>query len=254
VDVNRCIRLRAPGDGLARAHGLGRSNGRKGTINTASGERHTLTLREKNGRVRHKTLALSKKRQEFQHPLDFWRASANFVRARRQRGLWLWARFLAPTTLALWLALGAVSAQPRPAELFAGEVVQGREADPEARPQTDEVFQAFGELLAVSQRAAATNSHYRVTLTSWRDAQAAWERASAALAAPAQGLRRCVLPLQKARGLVEQAHQLFDRARESFGSRAIELLLEHEELQKQAEGPLQESEACYRAAWNAYSP
>jgi len=148
-----------------------------------------------------------------------------------------------------------VSAQPRPAELVTGEVVQGREADPEARPQIDEVFEAFGELLAVSQRAAAPDSHYRVTLASWRDAQAAWERASAALPALVQGLQRCWPPLQRARSLVEQAHQLFLQvAADTSNPKAVELLLEHKDLQKQAEGPLQEAEACYRAAWNAYSP
>lgn len=253
ADINRRVMFGARDAVLARAHGLPRSKGRKGTINTASGERHNLTLREENGRVRHKTLAFSKKRREFQHPPDFWRAYANVVRARRQRGLRLWARFLAPTTLALWLALGAVSAQPRPAALVTGEGVQGREADPVVQNSIDEGLRAFEDLLAVSRSAAARYSHRQVELASWRGALAAWEKASAALPAPAQGLQRCWPPLQKARSLVEQAHQLFlQAAADTSNPRALELLLEHEDLRKQAEGPLQEAEACYRAARDAY--
>jgi len=174
--------------------------------------------------------------------------------ACRHRGIRVGARLLAPTGLALWLALDAVSAQQWPPERFEGEVVQGRQADPEMQTKIDEAFRVFGELLAVSQSAAAPDSHWRVTLTSWRDAQAAWEHAAATLPASVEGLKRCALPLQKARGLIEQVHRLFLRARDNFGSRAVELLLEHEELRKQAEGPLEEAEECYRAAWNTYSP
>ncbi|HEX9898114.1 MAG TPA: IS1 family transposase [Candidatus Methylomirabilis sp.] len=83
VDVNRRVIFGAPDEVLARAQGLRRSNGRKGTINTAYVERHNLTLREENGRLSRKTLAFSKKRRELQHQLDFWRAYANFVRPHR---------------------------------------------------------------------------------------------------------------------------------------------------------------------------
>jgi len=45
MDVNRSVIFGAPDDVLARDQGLRRSNGRKGTINTAYVERHNLTLK-----------------------------------------------------------------------------------------------------------------------------------------------------------------------------------------------------------------
>ncbi len=68
-----------------------------------------------------------------------------------------------------------------------------------------------------------------------------------------QGLIGCALPLHKARRLIERADQVFlQAAADTSNPRAVELLAEHHELVKQAEGPLEEAEACYRAAWNAY--
>jgi len=169
--------------------------------------------------------------------------------ARRQGGLRLWARCFAATGLALGLALGTVSAQQQPVEPFGGQAVPGGGADPVVQDQIDAAFRVFGDLLAVSQKAAEPMAHWRVTRASWRDAQAAWEKASAALPAPVQGLQRCWPPLQKARSLVEQAQQLFLQATaDPPNPRALELLLEHKDLQKQAEGPLQEAADCYRAA------
>jgi hypothetical protein len=94
-----------------------------------------------------------------------------------------------------------------------------------------------------------------VELASWRDAQAAWEKASAALPAPVRDLTRCGLPLQKARGLIEQSQQLFlQAAANPSDPKAMEIFSEHHELQKQALGPLKQAEDCYRAALNASLP
>jgi len=178
-------------------------------------------------------------------------ASPLLLRAptRRQGGLRLWTRFLAATGLALGLAFGAVSGPQQPVEPFEGQAAPGGAADPMVQDQIDAAFRVFGDLLAVSQKAAEPMAHWRVTRASWRDAQAAWEKASAALPALVQGLQRCWPPLQKARSLVEQAQQLFLQATaDTSNPRALELLLEHKDLQNQAEGPLQAAAECYRAA------
>ena len=161
-----------------------------------------------------------------------------------------WARVLAPLALAFWLALDTVG--PRPVRLAASPVVADHRADPEGRRRTEGAIRAFGDLLAISQNAATRNSHWRVTLASWRDAQTVWDHVSVTLPAPAQGLIGCAVPLQEARGLIEQAHQEFAQAAADIsGPRALDLLLAHEESQKQAEGLLHQAEDCYRAARNA---
>lgn len=66
VHVTRRVMCSAPDNVLTRTQGLRRSNGRKGTINTAYVERHTLTLREENGRLSRKTLAFSKQQRDLQ--------------------------------------------------------------------------------------------------------------------------------------------------------------------------------------------
>jgi len=157
----------------------------------------------------------------------------------------VWKRFFLLTSLALGLALGSVSAQPRRAELGTGQGVH-------VQDRIDEAFRVFGNLLAVSQKAAEPGTHWRVELASWRDAQAAWDGALATLPAPDPGLTGCALPVHKARVLIEQAHALFVRVRDGAEPRALELLLEHRALHEQAGGPLREAEHCYRAAWNAY--
>jgi hypothetical protein len=149
--------------------------------------------------------------------------------------------------------LGAVAAQQRSAALFKGQVVQSGEADPEAQQKVDEAFKAFEELLAVSKSAAAMNSHRQVRLASWRNAQAAWEKSSAAPPTPVQRLKRCAVPLATARGMIERADNLFLQARDSSDPmRAVELLEQHKKLLKQAEGPLKRAERCHRAARDAY--
>jgi hypothetical protein len=64
------------------------------------------------------------------------------------------ARCLLPTGLALWLALGAASAQPRPTELGMGQGVPEREADPVVQDRLNEAFRMFRNLLAVTRKAA----------------------------------------------------------------------------------------------------
>jgi len=180
-------------------------------------------------------------------------AEKGFAPARGRRGIRVYARLLMRAGLALWLMLGAVAAQRRSATLFQGQVVQSGKADPEAQEKIDEAFKAFEELLAVSKGAAAMNSHWRVTLASWRNAQAAWEQSSTALPTPVQGLKRCAAPLATARGMIERADTLFLQARDSSDPmRAVELLGQHKKLLKQADDPLKRAERCYRAVRNAY--
>jgi hypothetical protein len=151
-------------------------------------------------------------------------------------------RCLALCSVPLWLAIAAASAPPPP-ERFRGDLVQAG-----AAPRA---FRVFAEWLEESRAAAAPNAHWRVELPSWRERQTVWKKVSARLPAPQQALKRCAVPLQKARGLIEQAHRLFRLVRQRYDARAVELLQEHEELRQQAAGPLAEAEACYWAAWAA---
>lgn len=140
-----------------------------------------------------------------------------------------------------------------PADFFKEEIAQNREADSEDQNRINEAFKVFEELLAVTQNAAAPNSHWRVGLTSWRDAQEAWEKTSANLLAPVLGLKHCAPPLRKARELIEQADNLFLLARDiADPMRAVGLLQEHENLQTQAKDLLKLAEQDYRAALNAH--
>src|SRR5262249_40992027 len=170
------------------------------------------------------------------------------------RGRWgirMYARLLVSAGLALWLLPDTVGAQQQSVDLCKGQVVQSCQADPEVQNQTHEAFKAFAELLAVSQSAAAPGSHWRVRLASWRGVQGAWEKASAPLLTPVQGLQQGALSLRTARKLIEQADDLFLQARESSDStRAAELLVEHEKLQEQAEGLVRQAQDDYRAARN----
>ena len=155
--------------------------------------------------------------------------------------------------LALWLMPGAAGARQPSAAIFTRQVLRSRKADPEAREKIDEAFKAFEELLAVSKDADAMGSHWRVRQESWRNAQGAWEKSSATPPPPVKSLKRCAVPLGAARGMIERADDLFRRARDgSDALRAARLLGQHERLLKQAEGPLERAESCYRAVRGAY--
>lgn len=176
-----------------------------------------------------------------------------FVPARRHRDIPMSARLLVSTGLALWLMLGAVGAQHQSAGLFSGRSGQPHKGAPQVQDQINEAFKALEELLAVTQSAAAPNSHWRVQLASWRNAGQAWGETSVTLPAPVQDLNRCALLLVRARRLIEQADGLFLQARDSSDpTRAVGLLVRHEKFQQQARDLLKLAEQSYRATRNAY--
>lgn len=139
------------------------------------------------------------------------------------------------------------------ASLLYGQVVQSRDSESEEQNPINEAFKVFEDLLAVSQSAVAPNSHWRVGLASWRDAQEAWEKTSAAPFAPVRDLKHCAVPLRRARRLIERADNLFLLARDiSDPLRAVDLLRKHEKLQAQAKDLLKLAEQDFRAARNVY--
>lgn len=175
-----------------------------------------------------------------------------FASGAGRRGNRVYARLLMLAGLSLELMLGAGGAQ-QPVYIFKSQVVQTRKADAAMDNEINEVFKAFEELLAVSKSAGAPNSHWRVREASWRRAQEAWDKASASLPTPVQGLNRCAIPLNTARRLIEQADDLFLHARDNPDPmKAVELLDQHKKLLKQAKGPLKRAERCFRATRNAF--
>ena len=169
-------------------------------------------------------------------------ATKRFACAGGQRLARVCAGLLLTAGLALWLTARA------------GEAQQTTTADPEAREKIVEALGAFEELLAVSRNADAMGTHQQVRQESWRDAQAAWERSSATLPPPVKGLKRCAVPLDAARGMIERADDLFRRARENSDPfDAARMLAQHERRLKQAEGRLRRAERCYRAVRRGYT-
>jgi hypothetical protein len=165
----------------------------------------------------------------------------------------MYVRLLLFGCSAVCLMLGPVGAQQRSTNLFDRRVVQNREADPEARNQINEAFRAFEELLEVTRRAAAMNSHWRVREASWHEAQEAWEKSSAVFPVPVRRLKRCAVSLSAARGLIERADSLFLQARDSSDPvKAVQLLDQHKKLMKQSIISLKQAERCYRAVRNGY--
>lgn len=167
--------------------------------------------------------------------------------------IWAPSRLFAFVGLTLWLMLGAVGAQHRDKEQFKEQVVQSDRADPEMPGQINEVFNVFEDLLVVSQNAAAPNSHWRVQLEVWRETRDRWEKASAKLPVSLQDLTRCSLPITTARRLLEQADELFVQAQDQGDpARAVNLLVEHENLQKQARELLKQAQQGYQSVRTAY--
>lgn len=149
-------------------------------------------------------------------------------------------RFGASAAIALWLTTSALGVESRSAA--------GRDDRRASRIRTEDAFRTFADVLMISRSAAAPNAHWRVELAGWGDAQAAWERIAPALPSPARGLQRCWPPLRKARDLIERANRLFLDARDHAGHRGLEILAVHDNLIRQAEGPLRDAEQCEWAA------
>lgn len=63
----------------------------------------------------------------------------------------MYARLLVSAGLTLWLMLGAVGVQQQSADLFKGQVVQRRRADPEVQSQIDEAFKTLRSSLQSSR-------------------------------------------------------------------------------------------------------
>lgn len=148
--------------------------------------------------------------------------------------------------------LETVGVRQQPAGLFKQQVVHAKTV-PQIQNQISKAFVAFEDLLTISKVAATPGSHWRVRLTSWRNTQQAWEEVSGTLPTPVLGLEHCALPLGTARKLLEQADDLFVRAEGTRNpARAVELVQEHETLQKQARGLLKQAEDGYRAILKAY--
>lgn len=161
-------------------------------------------------------------------------------------------RLLMAMSLAFWLMLGPVAAQP-PAHTLKRPAVQSDRADLEAQEKIDAAFKAFEGLLDISKRADAMNDHFRVRQASWHEAQEAWEKSSATLPPPVKALKRCAIPLFAARKMIERADSLFRQARDSSDPmRGSELLVRHQRLLTQAEDRLQQAERCYLTTRNAY--
>lgn len=177
----------------------------------------------------------------------------SFARARRQQDLYIFPRLTMAASLALWLITNAVGAPPRPTASSKPQAAQSPNANPDEQDQINQTFKAFEELLTITKDADSMNGHLRVRMESWRKAQEAWEKASAALPSPLKSLKRCAVPLAVARGMIEQADNLFLQARAcSDPMQGADLLIQHQRLLKQAEGRLQRAERCYLTARNAY--
>jgi tetratricopeptide (TPR) repeat protein len=173
-----------------------------------------------------------------------------FAPARRQPDIF--PQLLMAMSLAFWLMVGTVAAQPS-AHNLSKQVAHSGKAGPETKEKIDEAFKTFEELLAITRDADSMNGHLRVRLESWRNAQEAWEKASAALPSPLKSLQRCAASLAVARGMIEQADNLFRQARAcSDPMQGADLLIQHQRLIKQAGGRLQRAERCYLTARNAY--
>lgn len=161
-------------------------------------------------------------------------------------------RLLILTGLALLMLVTAGAEQPS-LEFLKQEVVQNRKTDSETKQWINEALKAFEELLEVSKNAAAMNSHWRVRLESWRNAQEDWEKAEQMLPAPIKRLKHCAVPLGTARKRIEHADNLFNRARDNKDTlKAAKLLDHHQSLLKQAQGPLRRAERCYRSLLDVF--
>ncbi|HKQ07019.1 MAG TPA: hypothetical protein VJ464_17955 [Blastocatellia bacterium] len=176
----------------------------------------------------------------------------SFAPARRQQDLYIFPRLAMAASLALWLIPNAAGAPP-PAANPEPQAAQSPNANPDEQDQINQTFKAFEGLLTITKDADSMNGHLRVRLESWREAQAAWEKAYAALPSSLKSLKRCAVPLAAARGMIERADNLFRQARASSDAmRGADLLIRHQKLLKQAEDRLQRAERCYRALRTAY--
>ena len=142
----------------------------------------------------------------------------------------------------------AIVLSPAPHAVGARQVSESRKDDVGARAKIVEALEAFERLLAVSRGADAMGSHQQVREEPWRDAQEAWEKASATLPPPLKGLKRCAVPLGSARGMIERADSLFRQARETPDPfDAARMLARHERFLKQADVSLRRAGRCYLA-------